>query len=302
MLALRLFGQQMLALRLFGQPPCTACVRIVELFGAHLLPGTDAEDPDTGTWPDYVTTYPGCGRTVSTLWAGGRNGAPHLGRCCFPVALQICVPLQEWAWPLKHHLGLGGQIWPQHSREGSINRCHLSASQATFMCRAKLWVSSLVTRGSCYTTAWQQPPANSSWCPCHNSSQRPAREDCTTRPWSVFSTTQPANPSFFPAQLFSISAQETCPVFDSWVLLYEAIMGRLSGWNRSQSGCGITLDSERQHRTKGSFAKPQVSLGSAHRQATDASTNAGFSFSRPWCLKSPPSLFLSCLLATASSF
>jgi len=67
MLALRLFGQQMLALRLFGQPPCTACVRIVELFGAHLLPGTDAEDPDTGTWPDYVTTYPGCGRTVSTL-------------------------------------------------------------------------------------------------------------------------------------------------------------------------------------------------------------------------------------------
>lgn len=64
-------------------------------------------------------------------------------------------------------------------------------------------------------------------------------------------------------------------------------MGRLSGWNGSQSGCGITLDSERQHRTKGSFAKAQVSLGSAHRQATDASMNAGFSFSGLWCLKSP---------------
>lgn len=41
----------------------------------------------------------------------------------------------------------------------------------------------------------------------------------------------------------------------------------------------ITLDSERQHRTKGSFAKAQVSLGSAHRQATDVSMNARFSFS-----------------------
>lgn len=78
-------------------------------------------------------------------------------------------------------------------------------------------------------------------------------------------------------------------------------MGRLSGWNGSQSGCGITLDSERQHRTKGSFAKAQVSLGSAHRQATDASTNAGLAFSGPWCLKSP-SLFLSCPLATAFSW
>lgn len=43
-----------------------------------------------------------------------------------------------------------------------------------------------------------------------------------------------------------------------------------------------------------------MSLGSAHRQATDASTNAGFSFSGLWCLKSP-SLFLSCPLATAFS-
>lgn len=184
--------------------------------------------------------------------------------------------------------GLARQIWPQDSGEGSITTCHLLASQATVKC-AELSSGFLALSAEALAT----PEPGSSLLPtpagplATAAAKGQPREDCTTRPWSVFSTAQPANPSFFPAQLFSISAQETCPVFDSWVLLYEAIMGRLSGWNGSQSGCGITLDSEHQHRTKGSFAKAQVSLGSAHRQATDASTNAGFSFSGLWCLKSP---------------
>lgn len=184
-----------------------------------------------------------------------------------------------WAWLGKSDCSrVERTAWPDST-------CHLSVHSETF--RTKLWVSSLpVMRGVCYSIAWHKSPANTRWSLCHNSSQRPAREHCTTRPWSVFSTAQPENPSFFPAQLFSISAQEACPVFDSWVLLYEAIMGRLSGWNRSQSGYGITLYSESQHRTKESFARAQVSLGSAHRQSTDTSMNAGFSFSGLWYLNS----------------
>lgn len=177
--------------------------------------------------------------------------------------------------------------------------CVLSLKSKT--CRTKSWVSSpLVTRGSHYPTAWHQPPASSSWSPCHNSSQRPAREDCTTRPWSVFSTAQPANPSFFPAQLFSISAQEACPVFDSWVLLYEAIMGRLSGWNGSQSGCGITLDSEANTEQRGALPRLRWAWGQhTDRLLTQAWRQGFLSLGhRVW---TPPSLFLSCLPATAFS-
>lgn len=105
-----------------------------------------------------------------------------------------------------------GQWWEQHHV-----RCQFSASQASVK-RAELSYGFLALSPEALAApiTGQQPPAKSSWSPCHNSSQRPAREDCTTRPWSVFSTAQPEKPSFFPAQLFSISAQETCPVFDSW--------------------------------------------------------------------------------------
>lgn len=215
---------------------------------------------------------------------------------CSPTELCACAVT---GLAIQTPSGTGQTDLTSGQGQGQITRCQFSASQASVK-RAEL--SSVFVALSLEALATpitgQQPPAKSSWSPCHNSSQRPAREDCTTRPWSVFSTAQPENPSFFPAQLFSISAQETCPVFDSWsCFMKQSWAGCLGGMGHEVvDNSGFWTPTQNKGELCQGSGEPGVSTQTGYWRKHERKV---FFLCAVWGVWNPPSLFLSCLLATA---